>query len=91
MERATIEYSTNSEYNSVATYICDSGHEVVGGSMQRRCEANGFWSGIPAVCRGQCMHIRIHSYMVYSPISYIVCAIIKCPFKILPYFGLISF
>ena len=59
MEKATIEYFTNSEYNSVATYICDSGHEVVEGSMQRRCEANGFWSGIPAVCRGQYMHIYV--------------------------------
>ena len=35
---------------SVATYTCDSGYVLLGGSQQRTCQDNGTWDGTEPSC-----------------------------------------
>ncbi|XP_064386228.1 complement receptor type 1-like isoform X2 [Halichondria panicea] len=39
--------------NTVATYTCDTGYTLNGGST-RTCESDGMWSGLAPVCQGTC-------------------------------------
>lgn len=41
---------TSTFLGGIATYSCFTGY-VLDGQAQRTCEANGFWSGQPPVCR----------------------------------------
>ena len=43
---------TLTTYNSVATYSCGIGYNLVG-DIQRTCLPNGLWSGQPAQCQSQ--------------------------------------
>ena len=43
---------TLTTYNSVATYRCGIGYNLVG-DIQRTCLPNGLWSGQPAQCQSQ--------------------------------------
>ena len=38
------------DYTSVATYTCDFGYELFG-SVTRRCQASGVWSGPETTCQ----------------------------------------
>ena len=42
---------TGTTFGSTATYSCQGGYILVGGST-RTCQANGQWSGVAPVCRG---------------------------------------
>ena len=45
-----VAYSATT-YNSVATYSCNGGYEISGGSTTRRCLASGAWSGSVPTCQ----------------------------------------
>ena len=44
---------TNTTYNSIATYSCDTGHMLVGDET-RTCLESGVWSGSTPICTGEC-------------------------------------
>ena len=46
----TVSTPTGVEYADVATYTCDTGYAVTGGSATRTCQATGVWSGSPLTC-----------------------------------------
>ena len=48
-----VEYSQETTFESVATYTCDAGFELVGGGMETRtCTETGEWSGDEPTCQG---------------------------------------
>ena len=42
---------TGSTFGQTATYSCNTGYNLVGGST-RTCQATGVWSGSPPICQG---------------------------------------
>ena len=42
--------TSDTTVGSVATYTCDSGYVLVGGSQQRTCQDNGTWDGNELSC-----------------------------------------
>ena len=61
IENGTITYSNNItdpyDYETTATYQCDSGYELTGGDTVRTCTGDGSspvgqWNGSPSVCSG---------------------------------------
>ena len=48
-------------FQSVASYMCDPGHSLVGESS-RTCDGNGMWSGTAPTCEGQ------STYFTYVPL-----------------------
>ena len=47
-----VSLSSGTTFNSVATYSCSDGYNLVGGDMMRTCLASGSWSGAPSNCAG---------------------------------------
>ena len=47
-----INYSKGQAINSVATYRCDDGYNLIG-SEKRTCQANGTWSGEDPFCESK--------------------------------------
>ena len=43
---------TNSTYNSVATYSCNTGYTLTGDDT-RTCQSSGLWSGSEPTCTGK--------------------------------------
>ncbi len=37
--------------NTVATYTCDTGYTLNGGTSTRICESDGMWSGLAPICQ----------------------------------------
>ena len=55
--RVLVIYSTSEDpppIGTVASYICDFGHENLTGNRLRTCEAVTGWTGSPPVCNSQC-------------------------------------
>ena len=48
-----VDTSSGTTYNQVATYICNTGYNLVGSST-RTCQANAMWSSSAPVC--ECEH-----------------------------------
>ncbi len=44
--------NTSWSYNDKIAYNCDYGYSQISGDMERRCEANGEWSGEVPICTG---------------------------------------
>ena len=47
-----VSLSSGTTFNSVATYSCSDGYNLVDGDMMRTCLASGSWSGTPSNCTG---------------------------------------
>ena len=63
---------TNTTYNSVATYFCNDGYNLVG-DTSRTCLASGNWSGRDASCEStiiiyahQLVDIHVYTVDIYS-------------------------
>ena len=50
---ADVQHPQGVEYQSTATYTCDSGYERSSGDLQRDCSADGTWTGNEPVCVGE--------------------------------------
>ena len=46
---------TGSTFGQTATYSCNTGYNLVGGST-RTCQATGVWSGSTPTCQGMLLH-----------------------------------
>ena len=51
LDDGSVVYSSGTTYNSVATYSCDEGYELVGDTT-RQCGADGQWTGAKPQCTG---------------------------------------
>ena len=49
LENGAVEV-TDTTFNSVATYSCNDGYNLVDGDMMRTCLASGTWSGSQPSC-----------------------------------------
>ena len=50
---------TNTTYNSVATYSCNNGYNLVGDTT-RTCQASGSWSETAPTCIG--MYVKVSTF-----------------------------
>ena len=60
---------------STATYSCDDGHRLIGGSSVRVCSNDGMWTGEEPTCEGSLTSISIisivyhdHLQLSYAPL-----------------------
>ncbi len=44
---------TNTTYNSIATYSCNTGYLEVGGTTSRSCQDDGNWSASAPTCQSK--------------------------------------
>ena len=51
-------YSHCTAYNSVATYSCNAGYDLIGANT-RTCSASGDWSGSPPTCSGKFLFLLL--------------------------------
>ena len=49
-ENGAVNFTTTT-FNSVATYSCETGYNLVDGDMMRTCLASGTWSGSNPSCK----------------------------------------
>ena len=54
------------EFESVATYTCNTGYNLVGNAM-RTCQADGTWSGSDPLCQSK--YVPSDTYFVPLPYS----------------------
>ena len=59
-------FLTNTTFNSVATYSCNTGYNLTGDNM-RTCLETGFWSGSDPTCSSKYgdiyIYIHVQSYI----------------------------
>lgn len=53
-------------YEAVATYSCNTGYELTGGSQTRTCQADGNWDGEQATCTSEIIMSQIFKYSIFS-------------------------
>ena len=50
---------TNNNFESIATYACDTGYNLTGGSTTRTCGSDGVWSDSDPTCTRKLNQIMI--------------------------------
>ena len=59
-ENGQVSYTNGTSFGQTATYSCDKGYNLFGGSI-RTCQVTGVWSGSEPTC--QCMFLMQHACM----------------------------
>ena len=62
LSNGNISFTNGTKYESIATYMCNSEHELLGVS-QRKCGLDGMWTGIEPSCvpeGGYTMHVQMY-------------------------------
>ena len=52
----------NTEFNSQATYTCDTGFDLLGNNT-RTCQADGSWTSTDPTCEGTLLRMNIHRHI----------------------------
>ncbi len=50
-EFGTLDLDPDTRFDSVATYSCFNGYDLIGGDATRMCQADGVWTGSQPTCR----------------------------------------
>ncbi len=44
-------------HGDTVTYTCDHGYQALSGDLERMCQVNAQWSGMPPTCEGMAIYV----------------------------------